>query len=748
MSPTRAWREPTNTSLPGNEPRIRQLLDALKNNPTTSEPRYLALQTYVGTFRPTNPRFSTELAPNLVFLGANTLFRSVEVPFDTILRPLDVKFVKTEGRKSPTYLIEEGDCSSLKVVIAPLAPDLIPRSYETYSRNPERASSALGDLVAILNALEGHYLQAQCFDIIAERWTGIMQWLSLLAGYGQGSGITFTAMFLQEAFLRGRPCRDELMHHPSSLKYLMLLLTRLDLRTGRYLYTCEQGTECSILWLLGLYLESDDKLDALLSHIKTITPECRRSLVSAIVARPMQIAATACIDRPDLITFAAKSVRILFIFGLKIMRDPSLSRKFLHRNLFGELGKALFTLADMVNRSVTPGRMLCWTSLATCLSSVIAPTSKIAQSFSASDATNNLPLILSTLLEPGMVSCAIYAFKYMKMNEREFGNTPGIDRLMEYILRDISAHMTVSRIARAVAAFPYLRGYDGRETIVGKIAWAATAQSVFDARKGIHVDVCNNLKHSARHGLIHADYIVRKCSGCECVVYCSRECQKDDWGEGHKDECRSLRLDEGHKLISSILCEIRRDQLTFVEHLANQRLPLILQSNSVARGRNPSKAGKESTLDDVSLPSNPEATVSLFDATLPDDIRSSLHHPISTHTNAIWRQINGIWDGRVHALVKRAAERPEETILVETVFELNYPAATYVLVEMRYDPGASRLTKLKVVNSVFRVGLWGESFFEVVVRSTGRLGLIANLYRSAWFIRELKLKLDSEGSGM
>ncbi|KAF6750276.1 hypothetical protein DFP72DRAFT_911508 [Ephemerocybe angulata] len=507
------------------------------------------------------------------------------------------------------------------------------------------------------------------------------------------------------------------MHHPSSLKDLMLLLTRLDLRTGRYLYDCDEGNECSILWLLGLYLESDDTLDALLSHIKTITPECRRSLVSAIVARPMQIAATACIDKPDLITFAAKSVRILCIFGSKIMRDPSLSRKFLHRNLFGELGKALFTLADMVNRGVTPGHMLCWTSLTTCLSFVIDPMSKIArqqlQSFSASDATNNLPLILSTLLEPGMVSCAIYAFKYMKMNEREFGNTPGIDRVMEYTLRDISAHMTVSRIARAVTAFPYpdleknVRGYDGWETIVGGIPWAATAaQSVFDARKGIHVDVCNNLKHSARHGSSHADYIVRKCSGCECVVYCSRECQKEDWGKGHKDECRSLRLDEGHKLISSILCEIRRDQLTFVEHLANERLPLILQSNSVARGHVPSKAGKESTLDDVSLPSNPEATVSLFDATLPDDIRSSLHHPISAHTNAIWRQINGIWDGRVHALVKRAAERPEETILVETVFELNYPAATYVLVEMRYDPGASRLTKLKVVNSVFRVGLW------------------------------------------
>ncbi|KAF6749227.1 hypothetical protein DFP72DRAFT_1142724 [Ephemerocybe angulata] len=405
MSPTRAWREPMNTAPPRMKPRIRQLLDALQNkgsNPTTSGPRCLALK---------------------------------------------------------TYLIEEGDCSSLKVAIAHLAQDFIPRSYESFSRAPERALIALGDVMAILNALQDHCLQAQCYDIIAERWTGIMQWLLFLGGYGERlqkkNGIQgFTAMFLQEAFFRGRPCRDELMHHPSSLKYLMLLLTRLDHRTGKYLYECEGGSECSILWLLGLYLESDDTLAAFLSHI---TPESRRSLVSAIVARPMQIAATAYIDKLDLLNSAAKSVRILCIFASKLTREPALSRKFFHRNLFGELGKALFTLADMVNRGAQPGRMLCWETLSTCLSSVTDPMSKMArielQSFSAAD-TANLPLILSTLLEPGMVSCAIHAFKYIKMNKRDFGKT-GIDRLMEHILRDFAAHMAVSRIARAATAGPY-----------------------------------------------------------------------------------------------------------------------------------------------------------------------------------------------------------------------------------------------------------------------------------------------------
>ncbi|KAF5332828.1 hypothetical protein D9611_005488 [Ephemerocybe angulata] len=292
----------------------------------------------------------------------------------------------------------------------------------------------------------------------------------------------------------------------------------------------------------------------------------------------------------------------------------------------------------------------------------------------------------------------MHAFKYIKMNEWEFRGSD-VDRLLEHVLRDITPHMSVSRIARGATANPYpgleddVQNYDGWSMVVTSLPSAVSAaQLAFEEREGIHVDICNNLKHSIRYELL------KKCSGCECVAYCSRECQKEDWDEGHKHECGLLRLGEGYKLVSSIQYEIRRDQLTFIEHLANERLPLILAPDKW------SALGEADTPDIVSLPSRPEPTVALFDTTALYSIPSNLHHPISAHTDTIWRQINGVWDGRVQRLVKRAAERPEETVLIEAVFEHNHPAATYVLVEMRFDPEASRLTKLKVVNSVFRVG--------------------------------------------
>ncbi|KAJ3538004.1 hypothetical protein NMY22_g5358 [Coprinellus aureogranulatus] len=35
----------------------------------------------------------------------------------------------------------------------------------------------------------------------------------------------------------------------------------------------------------------------------------------------------------------------------------------------------------------------------------------------------------------------------------------------------------------------------------------------------------------------------KQCSGCSYVVYCSEECQKQDWQERHRDECKRARLD-------------------------------------------------------------------------------------------------------------------------------------------------------------------------------------------------------------
>ncbi|KAH6901828.1 hypothetical protein BKA70DRAFT_1405217 [Coprinopsis sp. MPI-PUGE-AT-0042] len=56
-------------------------------------------------------------------------------------------------------------------------------------------------------------------------------------------------------------------------------------------------------------------------------------------------------------------------------------------------------------------------------------------------------------------------------------------------------------------------------------------------------DVCDNANHlaqSAQREQAWGDYS-KECAGCTTTVYCSKECQREDWETRHRDECRSLR---------------------------------------------------------------------------------------------------------------------------------------------------------------------------------------------------------------
>lgn len=37
---------------------------------------------------------------------------------------------------------------------------------------------------------------------------------------------------------------------------------------------------------------------------------------------------------------------------------------------------------------------------------------------------------------------------------------------------------------------------------------------------------------------------IKKCEGCKLLYYCSKECQKRHWDDGHKRECKSFRKKE------------------------------------------------------------------------------------------------------------------------------------------------------------------------------------------------------------
>ncbi|KAF6744021.1 hypothetical protein DFP72DRAFT_90644 [Ephemerocybe angulata] len=55
---------------------------------------------------------------------------------------------------------------------------------------------------------------------------------------------------------------------------------------------------------------------------------------------------------------------------------------------------------------------------------------------------------------------------------------------------------------------------------------------------------CDSLKHQDREssGLVRAPEESRECSWCRVTIYCSIECQKEDWHRIHRKECRQKRV--------------------------------------------------------------------------------------------------------------------------------------------------------------------------------------------------------------
>ncbi|KAF6741815.1 hypothetical protein DFP72DRAFT_1111161 [Ephemerocybe angulata] len=60
--------------------------------------------------------------------------------------------------------------------------------------------------------------------------------------------------------------------------------------------------------------------------------------------------------------------------------------------------------------------------------------------------------------------------------------------------------------------------------------------------------VCDNLNHTQSQGLpvLPGNAQIRydkRCSGCHTAVYCSQECQTEDWNSRHRRECRGMEHD-------------------------------------------------------------------------------------------------------------------------------------------------------------------------------------------------------------
>ncbi|KAF6750965.1 hypothetical protein DFP72DRAFT_908942 [Ephemerocybe angulata] len=628
------------------------------------------------------------------------------------------------------YLYEERDFAILEGLLSKLDARLVPTSGGIVGCDRKAqldavaAIEALLDIPTIFTALRegrktpGHApFVAQCYQMLLEAWKGVTDWIMHISMFlpPKTSSLTlYGPIFLYLIFDTpgNNPWVDELMHYSGSLDCLFLILRKVDTQSGNFhYYPVEDSRPCSTLAVLNTYLKNEEAFSALVSRLKCARSHDRASVVSALVSRPKQIAATASSSSRSTILSAARSIAIHSEFASRILVDAPLSSLFLRQNIFGELGLALCTLIDVVKELWSPSAdpLDYWTAISHSLNSICS--------------APNPRKVIPPFVASGIVPRIMEEMNYLKVDATRleddlvnFGLQNAIRKLLPYLsisaVSDASAVVIEPHPAEdLVTRHPWWDIFDDFDKTLQK------SQEAFKPRGTSFAPLCGNVKCTRES---HIDAALRRCGRCKSIAYCSRECQSEDWAYLHSQECaaisrhshecvRMLRLPQArYPSLNYSLASlpIRRDQLIYIEYLANEALPHIsrLHSNRIERTLPSTSALEIGGSGRSPFVYREDVSITLFDLASSKGLETKVNRPIAEHAEECWKGLAGDWDARIQRLVMDVKEDPMSYALVEGVFQYNADTAIFVFIKLSFDPEAPKDSRYKIAHSVFRLG--------------------------------------------
>ncbi|KAF6754701.1 hypothetical protein DFP72DRAFT_363195 [Ephemerocybe angulata] len=135
-----------------------------------------------------------------------------------------------------------------------------------------------------------------------------------------------------------------------------------------------------------------------------------------------------------------------------------------------------------------------------------------------------------------------------------------------------------------------LREHNRRGDHWTRLQWAALSYPIYNLGRlamrlvqSNKANICNNPSHDSTNGILSSTSdpctTLQTCSGCHLAVYCSIQCQKQDWSQsGHREDCPQLT-----KVYSAInhwqqtyRWSAKAGRLEAVGRVTNPATPLIL----------------------------------------------------------------------------------------------------------------------------------------------------------------------------
>ncbi|TEB27603.1 hypothetical protein FA13DRAFT_1736458 [Coprinellus micaceus] len=622
------------------------------------------------------------------------------------------------------FLVSTRDIEALTSTLSTLSTRNIPPSTEHAFTNPlckdrvEHAMCALLDLSTIFRCFLASptppppdvvAFRKTCLQMLVESWANVMKWLVFVMLISPSASNTrevlsvcvdtlFPIVATSDVEPTSDALAEELVYLPYTIDFLLLLLAQRDPGNGRYHYIGDTYG-CKIVGLLNEYVKNSNAFTHLLARLRSVKPSTRRGILRSLVYRAREIAEGVVGVEEERHTHAMmsamQSLYALIFCTSQLLIHPALHASFAQRDFLFEYASALSILSEHAHKRYPESResdgvvgqfwkLMSATAVWTVKTIVMQRTPNPIMSFPSAPGGNGSKMLMDDVL----AVCVSY------MTVR--GVWSGVKSREEAMEEALAEARRTSRGARSVCKVLREAVERGQGTFGG--------QEAAVRRRKREVRVCGNWKHvpPKARGLFQKapEVKYRTCSGCHILTYCSDKCQQEDWVEFHHRECGTAsKWYQDRKAVGCwTSLSTRRDQLLYLEDLANEilpPLPALLPVHSkpgvkqlmsaqdhllshTLRSSSPSpsissppqatysptakwgagaKAGSGLATDKKTgrprtIAYHPDTTVALFDFVSHEGLAHKRRYPVHEYHERCWRYIDGTWADRVSGMVR------------------------------------------------------------------------------------------------
>ncbi|KAF6765501.1 hypothetical protein DFP72DRAFT_1108302 [Ephemerocybe angulata] len=610
---------------------------------------------------------------------------------------------QTSSKALVDYLAAEQDFEVVEEFIQIFDPSLIPTGPLPLHDQEGAQSPVVKRAEAVVDTLHkaGIFFKAlvaapvsetsteyrnECLERFAPHWYGVTRWISysflhasklsdhiglvhactsLLIGLTASAGGVRTAL------------NEEFGIMSCTIDTLFILLAQVNKPTGKYINIPPSLADCcALVELLTVQFNSEGGREAIHTRLLAVSKTVRRAVLASLVERPEQLVDSA--QGMGLIG-AAKSLTYHMRSIVKIGTDIDLWDEIVGQGVIEKCASALSKLVEMAHEKQLTDDSF-WRAITEAVYHFIAGVLGFADDPAAS---------LASMIKDGFFLCIIRCMHHSEKTQTHGFWLPP---------RRVIPYIRVRKVFEALQESGHFelfrqRGDDLPEWVEENCRGYETAYQdsygVYVNWRNVPVIMCSNLNHVTSRVNDEASCGKPKtCGGCRSVIYCSKECQEEDWNELHLKECRALRrrLPRHESIrVTSRSFQEKRDQLAYIQYFMSMKPRDYVVPVARKRPGKPWDEGSPCWYLDLASPPRSSQEPAKKELDMVD------------FTNA-----DTEWQPRILHCIDGTQGEPEKSVIVEAVFPLDSFARYNIFAKMKIYTQDGKTGMVQVVSSVFR----------------------------------------------